>query len=423
MTLKILILLGFLCLSAFFSSSETALFSLSRMYLKKLENSKKWSNRYIIRLLKHPQQLLITILLGNTIVNVTFASVATIITLDIVDKIPGSYETIALTIEIFIVTIVVLIFGEVVPKVFAIQYAERYSTLIAFPIGFFKIVLFPIVKILEIFSRLFTKHSENGLLDENIRVTSEDIKNIVYDAAPDLVDIHREEREMLNSAFEFYDTKVKEILTPRIDITAMEIEDGFEHLIHVIKDSGFSRIPIYRGTIDNIIGTVFSKDIIMNLGSYKRIKDLMRPCYFIPENMKLSFLLSYFRKNKIHMAVVVDEYGGTTGLVTLEDVLEEIVGEILDETDVEREEIKPLAKNEFLIDCSTDIDVVSKRFTLDIDEQFDSFSGFIYQLFGKIPEKDESVIYKDIYNFTIESIDGQRITSVKLTILNPKSEK
>lgn len=422
MTLKILILLGFLCLSAFFSSSETALFSLSRMYLKKLENSKKWSNRYIIRLLKHPQQLLITILLGNTIVNVTFASVATIITLDIVDKIPGSYETIALTIEIFIVTIVVLIFGEVVPKVFAIQYAERYSTLIAFPIGFFKIVLFPIVKILEIFSRLFTKHSENGLLDENIRVTSEDIKNIVYDAAPDLVYIHREEREMLNSAFEFYDTKVKEILTPRIDITAMEIEDGFEHLIHVIKDSGFSRIPIYRGTIDNIIGTVFSKDIIMNLGSDKRIKDLMRPCYFIPENMKLSFLLSYFRKNKIHMAVVVDEYGGTTGLVTLEDVLEEIVGEILDETDVEREEIKPLAKNEFLIDCSTDIDVVSKRFTLDIDEQFDSFSGFIYQLFGKIPEKDESVIYKDIYNFTIESIDGQRITSVKLTILNPKSE-
>lgn len=422
MTLKIVMLFGFLCLSAFFSSSETALFSLPRMYLKKLENSSKWTSRYIPQLLRHPQQLLITILLGNTIVNVTFASVAAITTLEITHSIPGSSDAIALAIEIFLATIVILIFGEVVPKVIAIQYAERYSMLIALPIGFFKIILFPLVKILELFSDLFTKHSENGLLNENIRVTSEDIKNIVYDAAPDLVDIHKEEREMLNSAFEFYDTKVKEILTPRIDITAVEIEDGFEHLVHVIKDSGFSRIPIYRGTIDNIIGTVFSKDIIMNLGSDKRIKDLMRPCYFIPENMKLSFLLSYFRRNKIHMAVVVDEYGGTTGLVTLEDVLEEIVGEILDETDVEREEIIPLAKNEFLIDCSTDIDVVSKRFKLEIDEQFDSFSGFIYQLFGKIPEKGENIIFNDLYKFTIESIDGQRVTSVKLTILSPKSE-
>jgi len=393
------------------------------MYLKKLENSSKWTSRYIPQLLKHPQQLLITILLGNTIVNVTFASVAAITALEIARAITGSSEAIALTIEIFVATIIILIFGEVVPKVFAIQYAEKYSKFIALPIGFFKIILFPVVKILELISGFFTKHSEKGLLDENIRVTSEDIKNIVYDAEPDLVDIHKEEREMLSSAFEFYDTKVKEILTPRIDITAVEIEDGFEHLVHVIKDSGFSRIPIYRGTIDNIIGTVFSKDIIMNLGSEKCIKDLMRPCYFIPENMKLSFLLSFFRRNKIHMAVVVDEYGGTTGLVTLEDVLEEIVGEILDETDIERQEIKPLTKNEFLIDCSADIDVVSKRFMLDIDEQFDSFSGFIYQLFGKIPEKGESVIFNDIYMFTIESIDGQRITSVKLTIKNSKSEE
>ncbi len=421
MTWRIVMLFVFLCLSAFFSSSETALFSLSRIYLKKLENSSKWTNRFIPQLLKHPQQLLITILLGNTIVNVTFASAAAITTLEITESIPGSSHTLALLIEIFLATIIVLIFGEVVPKVFAIQFAERYSTFIAIPIGIFKIILFPLVKILELFSRLFTRHSENGLLDDNIRVTSEDIKNIVYDAAPDLVDIHKEEREMLNSAFEFYDTKVKEIITPRIDITAVEIEDGFEHLVHVIKDSGFSRIPIYRGTIDNIIGTVFSKDIIMNLGSNNRIKDLMRPCYFIPENMKLSFLLTYFRRNKIHMAVVVDEYGGTTGLVTLEDVLEEIVGEILDETDVEREEIKTIAKNEYLIDCSTDIDVVSKRFKMDIDEEFDSFSGFIYQLFGKIPEKGESVTYKDYYKFTIESIDGQRITSVKLT--TPKTKE
>ena len=417
MASKIILMVVFLALSGFFSSSETALFSLSTMYLKKLENSKKWSSRYIPQLLKHPQQLLITILLGNTIVNVTFASVAAMIALEITHSIPGFSAALAIIVEIILATVIVLIFGEVVPKGFAIQYAEKYSNLIALPVGFFKIILFPIVKILELFTNIFTKGTSHGLMDSNIKITSEDIKNIVYDEAPDLVDIHKEEREMLNSAFEFSDTKVKEILTPRIDITAVEIEDGFENLIRVIKESGFSRIPIYRGTIDNIIGMVYSKDIILNLGSQKRIKDLMRPCYFIPENMKLSFILSYFRKNKIHLAVVVDEYGGTTGLVTLEDVLEEIVGEILDETDVEKIEIKPITQDEYIIDCSTDFDDVCKKFGLEVDDQFDSFSGFLYNLFGKIPKQGESIIFKDKYKFTVENIDGQRITNVRLNIL------
>ncbi len=423
MAFKIILMVVFLVLSGFFSSSETAIFSLSRMYLKKLENSKKWSSRYVPQLLKHPQQLLITILLGNTIVNVTFASIAAMMALNISHSIPGFSTALALIIEIFLATMIILIFGEVVPKVFAIQYAEKYSTLVALPVGFFKIILFPIVKILELFSSIFTKGTDHGLLDSNIKITSDDIKSIVYDEAPDLVDIHEEEREMLNSAFEFSDTKVKEILTPRIDITAVEIEDGIENLIYVIKESGFSRIPIYRGTIDNIIGMVYSKDIILNLGSQMRIKDLMRTCYFIPENMKLSFILSYFRKNKIHMAVVVDEYGGTTGLVTLEDVLEEIVGEILDETDVEKIEIKSITKSEYIIDCSIDIDDVCKKFDLEVDDQYDSFSGFLYQLFGKIPQKGETVIFKDKYKFIIESIDGQRITSVRLNILQPQNEE
>lgn len=416
MAFKIILMAVFLVLSGFFSSSETALFSLSRMYLKKLENSKKWSNKYVPQLLKHPQQLLITILLGNTIVNVTFASVAAMIALDITHSIPGASAVLALVVEIILATVIVLIFGEVVPKVFAIQYAEKFSTIIALPIGFFKIILFPIVKILELFTNIFTKGTNHGLMDSNIKITSEDIKSIVHDEAPDLVDIHKEEREMLNSAFEFSDTKVKEILTPRIDITAVEIENGFDNLIQVIKETGFSRIPIYRGTIDNIIGMVYSKDIILNLGSQKRIKDLMRPCYFIPENMKLSFILSYFRKNKIHLAVVVDEYGGTTGLVTLEDVLEEIVGEILDETDIEKIEIKPITKNEYVIDCSTDFNDVCKKFGLEVDDQFDSFSGFLYHLFGKIPKVGETVIFKDKYKFTVESIDGQRMTTVRLNI-------
>ena len=422
MLLNFIIRLFLLILSDFFTSSETALFSLSRMYRKKLENSTNLSKRYITKLLNHPQQLLITILLGNTVVNVAFASLSVILALKISESLNFITESFAIIIEIILVIIIILIFGEIIPKVYAIQYAEKYSSLIAFPIGFFKIILFPIIKILEWIVYIFTPSKKINLVEAELKVTTEDIKNIVYDSSPDVVDIQKDEREMLSSAFEFSDTRVKEVMTPRIDITATEIEDGIEKLINTIKESGFSRIPIFRGNIDNIVGMVYSKDIILNREDKKGIKNLMRSCYFIPENMKINYLLSYFQKNRIHLAIVVDEYGGTSGLITLEDVLEEIVGEILDETDVEKIEIKKISKDEYLLDGSTDIDELNKRFGLEIDDSFDSFSGFLYQLFGKIPERGEDIIFKEKFKFAIEKLEGQRISSVKMVILENNLE-
>lgn len=432
---KIIILVIFLILSAFFSSSESALFSLSKMYRKKLENAKGISKRLIPKLLRNPQQLLITILLGNTIVNITFASISVVIALQISENFNLISQSLAITIEILLVTGIILVFGEILPKTFAIQFAEKYSTIISVPIWTFKIVLFPIVKILEMIAYIFTYNKKYQLIDSELKVTTEDIKNIVKDTNPELIDIQKEEREMLNSAFEFSDTKVKEVMTPRVDVTAVEIEDGIETLINTIKQSGFSRIPIYRGNIDNIIGLVYSKDIILNLDvntknlsvegqstsikpvSKMRIKDIIRSCYFIPENMKLSYLLSYFRKNKIHMTVVVDEYGGTSGLVTLEDVLEEIVGEILDETDVEKIDIKKINNNEYLLSGLADIDELNEKFGLEIDDRFDTFSGFIYDLFGEIPQQGEIKLFNEKFRFSIEKLDGQRIDSVNLKIL------
>ncbi|MCK4357395.1 MAG: HlyC/CorC family transporter [Candidatus Cloacimonetes bacterium] len=416
MILNIILLIFLLILSAFFSSSETALFSLSRMYRKKLENSPNLRKRYITKLLKHPQQLLITILLGNTVVNVAFASLSVILALDISKNFHLISESIVILIEIVIVTVIILIFGEIIPKVYAIQYAEKYSSLIAFPIGFFRIILFPIIKVLEWIVYIFTPGKKSNLVEAELKVTTEDIKNIVYDSSPDVVEIQKDEREMLNSAFEFSDTRVKEVMTPRVDITAIDIEDGIEKLINTIKESGFSRIPIFRGNVDNIIGMVYSKDIILNREGKKGIKNLMRSCNFIPENMKISYLLSYFQKNRIHLAIVVDEYGGTSGIVTLEDVLEEIVGEILDETDVKKIEIKKISKDEYMLDGSTDIDELNKRFGLEIDDSFDSFSGFLYHLFGKIPDQKETIIFKEKFKFSIEKLDGQRISSVKMII-------
>lgn len=234
------------------------------MYRKKLENSTNISKRCITKLLKNPRQLLITILLGNTIVNVTFASLSAIIALKVSAGFNLISESFAIIIEIALATIIILIFGEMVPKVYAIQYAEKYSSLIAFPIGFFKIILFPIIKVLEWLAYIFTFDRKSGLIESGIKVTTEDIKNIAYNPSSGVVDIQKDEREMLNSTFEFSDTRVKEIMTPRVDITAVDIGEGIEKLINTIKKSGFSRIPIYRGNIDNITGKVYSKDIILN---------------------------------------------------------------------------------------------------------------------------------------------------------------
>jgi len=410
--LTIILLIFFLSLSAFFSSSETALFSLSKMYRKKLEKEKKLTKKAISRLLERPKTTLITILLGNTVVNVIFASLATLIALEI----PGISHSLAILIEIVLATIVILIFGEIFPKFIAFRYSKKYSALISIPLTIFYYVSFPIVKLIEYFTKIITPKTHHQITDDNT-ITSEDIKSIVEETAPDLINIKKNERQMIRSIFDFTDTTVKEIMTPRIDIAAVEISNGIQELKKVIIDSGYSRIPVYRGNIDNIIGMVYSKDIILNREANDKIKKLMRNCFYVPENMQINLLLSYFRKNQIHLAIVVDEYGGTSGIITMEDILEEIVGEILDESDKEAVKIKKVAKNEFLLDCSVDLDDVIERFDLPVSDSVDSFSGFLYQLFGRIPAEEESLVYENKYKFIVQELEEQRIKTVRLKIL------
>ncbi|MBC8312683.1 MAG: HlyC/CorC family transporter [Candidatus Cloacimonetes bacterium] len=414
--IEIILVLLFLALSAFFSSSETAFFSLSKVYRKKLENSSSATQKQIAKLLKKPKELLTVILLGNMVVNVAIASLSAVVAIKIAPKYSIS-ESIALTIEIALVTAVILLFGEILPKVYALQSAEKYAQKIVYPITFFKIILFPIVKILEMISNFF---SPQKTTPESSKITSEDIKHIFNEK--DDTDIPKIERDMINNAFEFSDTKVREIMTPRVDVIAKNANDKMTDLIETIQKSGFSRIPIFVGNIDNIIGMVYSKDIILNRTENKNIKNLMRNCYFIPENMKISYLLNYFQKNKIHQAIVVDEYGGTSGLVTLEDILEEIVGEILDETDVDKIDIKKVGENEYLIDGYAEIDELNEKFGLEIDDCFDSFSGFLYQIFNKIPEQNDEIIYKEKFKFQIVKLEGQKINSVELRILESNLE-
>jgi CBS domain containing-hemolysin-like protein len=427
------LIIFFIILSAFFSSSETALFSLSKVYLKKLERSSSIHQKYTARLLKHPQQLMITLILGNDIANVAISALSALLALQIAESVSFISESAALTLEIIIVTVLILVIGDITPKTYAIQSAERYAPRISLIAGFFKIILFPIVKLLEWITYLFTPNKKALMTEEQVQITPEDIKSIVHDN--ESFAIPKYEQKLLDSALEFSEKRAKEIMTPRMDIVAVDIADGLEKVIEVIKTSGYSRIPIYRGNIDNIIGIVYAKDIILNVGdilnntgeeekkedqqnpSLPTIRSLMRKCHFVPENMRINQLLSYFRKNKIHLAIVVDEYGGTSGLVTLEDTLEEIVGEILDESDEKKILIKKLNDKEYLIDSSIEIDKLRESFNINIEDEFDSFSGFLYSLYGKIPKEGEKVIFDNRYEFTVEKLDEHRIKILRLKIL------
>lgn len=429
----VILIIIFILLSAFFSSSETALFSLSKAYRKKLEHSNTLHQKYTARLLKYPQQLMITLILGNDIANVAISALSAVLALQISQSIGFISESIALTVEIILVTALILVIGDITPKTYAIQTAERYAPRVSLIVGFFKIILFPIVKVLEWITYLFTPNKKALREEEKVQITPEDIKSIIHDEESIVIPTY--EKKLLDSAFEFSDKRAKEIMTPRVDIVAVDIADGLEKIVEVIKTSGYSRIPIYRGNIDNIIGIVYAKDFILSVGDILKntsgaeqnkdeqgmpslnIRSLMRKCHFVPENMRINHLLNYFRKNKIHLAIVVDEYGGTSGLVTLEDTLEEIVGEILDESDKKKIYIKKLNDKEYLIDASIDVDDLRECFNINIDEEFDSVSGFLYSLFGRIPEEGEKVVFDDSFEFTVEKLDEHRIKAFRLKIL------
>ncbi|MGC9337622.1 MAG: hemolysin family protein [Candidatus Cloacimonadia bacterium] len=433
MTGTIVLIIVFIIFSAFSSGSETAFFSLSKAYRKKLERSNAIHQKYAARLLKHPQQLMITLILGNDSANVAISALSAGLALQISQSVSFISESVALTIEIILVTMLILIIGDITPKTYAIQSAERFAPRVSLVVGFLKIILFPIVKILEWLIYLFTPNKKALMAEEKVQITPEDIRSIIHDGESFALPTY--EQKLLNSAFEFSDKRAKEIMTPRVDIVAVDIADGLEKLVEVIKNSGYSRIPIYRGNIDSIIGIVYAKDVILSAGDILKntttgeqkeeetgkpsptIRSLLRKCHFVPENIRINHLLNYFRKNKIHLAIVVDEYGGTSGLVTLEDTLEEIVGEILDESDKKKIYIKKLNNKEYLIDVSIDLDELRESFNMNIDDEFDSVSGFLYSLFGRIPEEGEKVVFDDRFEFTVEKLDEQRIKILRLKIL------
>lgn len=410
------LLIGLLILSAFFSGSETAFFSLPRIYLKKLENTKTKGARRILDLLLQPRRLLITILLGNTFVNMAISSLAALVALRIAAR-NGFSSTSALTVQVAVTTLIVVVFGEILPKLVALTKADILAQVSSLPMQLFRVVFFPPVWLIERLTLLLA-HKQSSDKHMAAKLTTEELHNLIQSqTARHTLDDH--EKQMLAGLFRFREAKLTEIYVPRVRVTAIEEKQSLEELRDLIVDSGFSRIPVYRETIDDILGIIYVKDLLL-YPEKQRIVELMRPAWFVTENMKVQTLLNQFKTRKLQMAVVVDEYGGTSGIISLEDILEEIVGEIRDEYDTEEvPELTQIDPRTYQLQGVYNIRQFNHEFNSAIDpDEFDNIAEFLLSQFNHVPSIGESYVLDSSLAFKVLESDGKSIKLVQVSKLD-----
>ncbi len=414
----------FLLLSAFFSGSEVALFSLERAHLEELKQRNDGVSKLVLRLLEQPRHLLVSILILNTLSNVAAAILAAMLTMQAAVAFDWS-PTAVLLVEMVLLTFILLIVSEITPKMIAARDPVTVSRRIARPLRFFIGLIYPVaIALTELTTMLhrFIKPRKQALSPEDLK--------IMADMGHAHGSLEEEERELIYSIVEFGETTVKEVMVSRMDIVAIPTNATLSEAIRIIRESGHSRFPLYEDHLDNILGIVYAKDLLPYLTQPKppeRVdwRRIARPAMFVPMNMKLIDLLRQFQVRRTHIAIVVDEYGGTAGLVTLEDVLEEIVGEIRDEYD-ERE--KPLYEKiddyTYRFDARINLDDMAEILGIELDtEQFDfeTLGGLIFHLVGDIPEVGTEVTYGPL-RLRVESIQNHRIGNVLVRFIPPNEQ-
>ena len=402
-----------LSLSAFFSAAETAYFSLSAADIERLKSRRDAPTRQVVQLLGQPKKLLISIVVGNTIVNIGAASLAAILTLDLCRSLNLDAQ-LGILIEVIVVTFVILIFTEIVPKVAAVKNARRVAINFSFPLTIFFYLFSPIVSVFHIFTQWLThlfRINKNKLL-----LSEEELLSLV-DVGEEKGTLQQDEKEMIHSIF----------MVPRIDMISVATDSDLNHLLDLIKKHMHSRMPLYDEKVDNIIGIIYAKDLLPFLEQIEKTKvdlrKLARPAYFVPEQKKIDDLLHEFQSQKIHMAIVVDEYGGTAGLVTLEDIIEEIVGEIQDEHDIEQPLYQKISDTEFIVDGGIDLEEINDELgiLLPTEQGVETLAGFLFGLFGSVPNEKQSITYKE-YEFVILKVIRRRIKQVRI-ICRPASQQ
>ncbi|GAB4128828.1 MAG: hemolysin family protein [Ignavibacteriales bacterium] len=412
-----LVFIFFICLifSGLFSGAEVALFSIDKKKISALNKKKTLWIDYVLQLLETPKRLLVTILIGNTIVNVSAAIVSVGLALKIADKYNIAYS-VAIVSQIIITTVLILIFSEVTPKIFASKDPMKFSKFSVIPIYWISVIIYPVSKIITdllkfLSAKLKLTHNKSA---------------IIYDELSDLAEIGAEkgtlvegEHEIINSLVNFRTVLAREAMTPRVDIVAIPTDANYSQVLKIITEAGYSRYPLYEENLDNIIGIIYAKDLLPFLTDDKMqetisLKKLARKAIFIPETKKINELLHLFQESKLHIGIVVDEYGGTSGLISLEDVLEEIVGEIRDEYDQEENDFTKLSDDKFIVLGKMKIDefneLLGENFSSENDE-YDTVGGFIFTHSGSIP-KDGYSFERSGFKFIVKDVINKRINKV-----------
>jgi putative hemolysin len=410
--ISIVVLIILLMASALISGSEVAYFSLSPGDIKKLKTSKNKRSNAVLKLYNMPEKLLSTILVANNSINIAIVILAAFISSSLFNF--SNKPVLGFITEVVAITFLILFFGEIMPKVYATRNVLKVALAMSLPLIVLEKIFIPVTSVL-IFSTSFVK-----------KRTIPGYKNLSMDDLSDALELtsddFREDEQILKGIVKFGNINVSAIMCPRVDVTALNIKSGFNQIIQQIIGSGFSRIPVFSGSFDNVKGILYAKDVLPYSGNPDSFKwqALIRPPYFVPETKKINDLLKEFQIKKIHMAVVIDEYGGTSGIVTLEDVLEEIVGEIGDEGEEYQPMFRKIDENTYIFEGKTLLNDFYRIFNIegdpfeDIRGESETLAGLILELTGEIPQNGRK-INVNRFTFIIESADKRRIREIRVT--------
>jgi CBS domain containing-hemolysin-like protein len=378
--------------------------SLGKVRIRQIEGLHHPAAKRIIRLLSNTQKLLITILVGNTLANIAASSIFAGIFYKIFGEKGVGFSIVAMT-------VIILIFGEVTPKMYSLTHAKKVSFFTSLPLSFLQKVFAPMRIVLSGIANAIVRGMGIKVDTEEHKITEQEIRSL-FSIGEKKGIVMRQEKNMVYSILEFKDQNAADIMTPRIDMTALDLNLKKEELIQQIKEGQYSRLPVYVHTIDNIVGVIHAKDFLLN--PEMTVKDLVKHPFFVPESMKIDDLLNQLQRKHTHMAVVTDEYGVTSGLVTIEDILEEIVGEIRDELDFEAPKIRKIDQKTYEVNGQTHINDVNEELGLSIEtDEVDTIGGYVILLMGKIPASGDKTRIED-YIFKVEDVSKNRIT--RLTI-------
>jgi len=410
--LVIVVLMG---LSAFFSSSEIAMFSLAKHRIESLVEEEKPGAKTLKELKSDPHRLLVTILVGNNIVNIAMSSIAT----GLLALYVGQGQAVAAA--TFGITALVLLFGESAPKSYAVENTETWALRIAKPLKASEYVLLPLIVTFDYLTRVVNKITGGRSAIETSYVTRDEIQDMIETGEREGV-IEEDEREMLQRIFRFNNTIAKEVMTPRLDVTGIPTDASIEEAIQTCVQCGHARLPVYEGSLDNVIGVVHIRDLVrdLNYGEADNddldLDDFIQPTLHVPESKNVDELLTEMRENRMHMVIVIDEFGTTEGLVTMEDMIEEIVGEILEGG--EEEPIEYIDDENVVVRGEVNIDEVNEALEIDLPEgeEFETIAGFIFNRAGRLVEEGESIEYDGV-RITVEQVENTRIMSARLTEL------